>query len=107
MLARAVLAPDRLPRSPLGRSVQASPRQIAPSLFESGSEGTVAVPMTVFIRETVRARLTGEEAPPNTIAFLAPNEPSGLGVAAFHGPESASAPMLRIILTISDGVTPP
>jgi len=107
MLARAVLAPDRLPRSPLGRSVQPVARQIAPDLFRSGTEGTVAVPMTAYIRETVRARLTDDVPPPSTIAFLSPSEPSGLGVAAFHGPGSASPPMLRIIFTISDGVTPP
>jgi hypothetical protein len=107
LAARVVLAPDRLPRSPLGRSVQPVARQIPSSRFVSGEEGSVEIPLTRYIQEIVGAMREGEAGPPRTVALLSQVEPRGLEIATFQAPGSAGSPMLRLVFTISGGVTLP
>lgn len=107
MSARVVLAPDRLPRSPLGRSVQPFARPLDPLLFQSGSDLTVEVPMTRFVQELAAALRADEEGPPATIALLSQPEPGSLDLATFRLPGGFGSPQLRLILTISEGVTLP
>jgi hypothetical protein len=107
LAARVVLAPDRLPRSPLGRSVQPAPRQVTPTRFVSGGEGRVELPLTRYIQEIVDAMRRGEDGPPRTVALLSQIEPRNLEVATFQAPGSAGSPMLRLVFTISEGVTLP
>lgn len=107
LAARVVLAPDRLPRSPLGRSVQPQLREIASAAFGEEGGTAIEIPMTRYIQELVEALENPDATTPRHVAFLAPNEPSGLEVGAFAPPGGPGAPRLRLILTLSEGVTLP
>jgi hypothetical protein len=105
---RPVLAPELLPRAPLGVPASVQPRRIPPTVFRFGSETRVEVGLTRYIRDLIREP-DPEAAPiPNTLSLVSTSEPSGLGVATFAGPAAAQgAPRLRLILTRSDGVSLP
>jgi len=107
LAARVVLAPDRLPRSPLGRSVQAAPRELNPNVFGEAGGTSVEIPMTRYVQELVAALRNPDLTPPDHVAFLTPSEPLGLEMGAFAAPGSPGEPVLRLILTISEGVTLP
>ncbi|CAN5669552.1 hypothetical protein BH23GEM11_BH23GEM11_11160 [soil metagenome] len=104
---RPVLAPDLLPRSPLGVPVQMQPRRVPPSAFEGAAGTRIEVPLTRFVRDFIRGPGPGQDPIPSTLSLLSGPEPFGLGVATFEGPGSAGAPRLRLILTRSDGVSLP
>jgi hypothetical protein len=103
---RPVLAPELLPKSPLGNPIQIFGRRIPPSVFQpEGAGAAFEIPVTRFVREL----LVGTDARGNPVPFavsiLGAPEPSGLGVLTFAGPGSPDAPVLRLILTRSPGVT--
>ncbi|TVP47287.1 MAG: hypothetical protein EA350_05420 [Gemmatimonadales bacterium] len=104
---RPVLAPDLLPRAPLGVPVQTQPRRVPPSAFAGAAGTRVEVPLTRYLRDLIREPLPGQDPIPNTVSLLAGTEPSGLGIASFAGPGREGAPRLRLILTRSDGVSLP
>jgi hypothetical protein len=104
---RPVLAPELLPRAPLGAPVQAQPRRVPPSAFEGAAGTRVEVPMTRYVRDVIRGSGPGEDPIPSTLSLLSGTEPFGLGIATFAGPGMEGAPRLRLILTRSDGVTLP
>jgi hypothetical protein len=95
---RPVLAPERLPKAPLGSSI-AGPtgRALAPSLFNTPQQ--VTIPITSF----VRGQLTGETQdglpPPRALALLSFLEPASVYFGSFAGPGEAGAPLLRLIVT--------
>ncbi len=116
MDVRPALAPDRLPKSPLGPSVQPSIRRIPATAFLGDAGVTVEVPMTRYFRDLLggvepepgEGTGVGESsAVPSTLTFLSPSEPVSLGFGSFVGPGSAGEPFLRLILTLSDGVSLP
>jgi hypothetical protein len=107
LAARVVLAPDRLPRSPLGRSIQPRTRQIVPNFFTSEGQGSVELPVTQYLQEILVAMRAGEAGPPRTVALLSQSEPRGLEIATFQAPGGPGSLMLRLVLTISEGVTLP
>jgi len=106
---RPVLAPDLLPRAPLGVSIQPLPRRIAPSAFgPAGLAAPVEISLTRFVRDLLEDRRS--ESPqglPRVVSLTTASEPSGLGVAAFAGPDTPQRPRLRLILTRSEGVSLP
>lgn len=105
---RPALAPDRIPRSPMGPSVQAAPRAMAPEGFQAGGMARVEVPMTAFVQSILREPGSESEDPvPTTVVLLSPAEPTGLGFASLIGPGREGEPFLRIILTLSEGVQLP
>lgn len=105
---RPALAADRIPRSPLGSSVQPIPRVLTADAFEAGGGSRVEVPMTRYVRDLLRADEDEEgEAVPNTLAILAAPEPGPFPFATFAGPGQEGEPFLRIILTLSEGVQLP
>jgi hypothetical protein len=107
LAARVVLAPDRLPRSPLGRSIQPQTRQLVPNLFTSDGLRSVELPVTQYLQEILVAMREGGEGPPRTVALLSQSEPRNLEVATFQAPGSPGSPMLRLVFTIAQGVTLP
>lgn len=104
---RPALSPERVPRSPLGAPVQAGPRQLVPEAFREEGLREVEIPMTRYIQEVIRGLRDPDEAPPTTLALLTQPEPRSIEVGTFQGPGSPGQPRLRLIITISDGVTLP
>lgn len=99
--ARAVLAPELLPKSPLGSSlVGGLGVSIGPNAFGATPGQTIEIPVTTFIRALVDG--SGEKV--NDIALLTPIEPFSLGFGSFAGPGEVGAPQLRLILTVADTV---
>ncbi len=104
---RPVLSPERLPRSPLGSPVQALGSRIPPAAFQPGGARRVEVPVTRYVRDLLRGPPEGQQPLSPVLAVLSVAEPATLEVASFSGPSGASPPVLRLILTITEGVTLP
>ncbi len=104
---RPVLSPDRLPRSPLGSPVQALGRRIGPEAFVPGGGQVVEIPMTRYVRDVMNRSEPGATPTPNTISILSLVEPTTFEFASFFGPGTSSPPRLRLILTLSEGLTLP
>lgn len=105
--ARPVLAPERLPKSPLGGPVDVAPAPVAPAAFRSEEPATVRLPMTRFIRQVLEGETPAGDPAPETLFLVDGLEPSGTGYGAFVGPGGEGAPVLRLILTEGGGVTLP
>jgi hypothetical protein len=99
--ARAVLAPELLPKSPLGTSLVGAPGvPIGPDGFGDVAGQTVTIPVTTFVRALFDE--SGEKVP--DLVLLTPLEPLSIGFGTFVGPGQPGAPRLRLILTVSDTV---
>ncbi len=105
--ARLVLAPDRVPRSPLGGPVLPDVRSVPPGAFEVGGDRRVELPVTAYLADLLRDPEEEEEPLTATIALLSAQEAQGFGFARFAGPGQEGAPFLRLILTLSEGVELP
>lgn len=100
--ARPVLAPELLPKSPLGSSlIGGLGVGIAPASFADGGSQTVSIPLTAFVRALVNDSVTDKV---RDVVLLTPFEPLSIGFGSFEGPGSAAPPTLRLILTVSDTV---
>lgn len=102
---RPVLAPELLPKSPMGPPIQVFGRRIPPDAFRGEAGVLYEVPVTRFVRDVLTGVDFRGNAVPFAVSLVAAPEPSGLGVLSFAGPGSAEAPTLRLILTRSPGVT--
>lgn len=101
---RTVLAPDRLPKSPLGSSFVGSfGHSVPPSAFGDEAGVPVAIPVTTFVRALL-APDTAATPPPTDLALLSLLEPLSLAFASFVGPGEPGAPVLRLIITAPDTV---
>lgn len=110
MEVRAVMAPERLPKAPLGslEGLLGPPReQMAPSLFASESGSQVTVPLTGYIRNLLVGETSVGVPVPTTVALMSVFEPLSIGFASFAGPGDEGAPFLRILLTLGEEVTLP
>lgn len=104
MDVRPVLVPGLLPRSPLGLSLVPEGRPLPPDYFGPGAAQTVEVPITLFIQDLIRgSRLSGETAPTG-ISLLSSFEPLSLDFHTFGGAGGGDAPVLRILITETNGV---
>ncbi len=100
--ARAVLAPELLPKSPLGTSlVGGLGVSISPSAFAEESGRTITVPVTSFVRALFDG--SGSEIV-RDLVLLTPLEPFSIGFGSFAGPGTDGEPSLRLILTVADTV---
>lgn len=105
--ARPALAADRIPRSPLGSSVQPAPRVLSAAAWGENLGRRVEIPMTRYVQELLTPLDEDTDPTPNTLALLSAVEPGTFPFATFAGPGQEGAPFLRIILTLTEGVTTP
>lgn len=103
---RPVLAPERLPRSPLGTTLLPQGRFVGPEIFLEGGETFIEIPVTSIVRR-IADWVPGGDPPPSTLSLISASEPSGIGVATFGRIGTPNAPVLRLILTSSETVTIP
>ena len=97
---RSVLAPDRLPRSPLGPSFSGVVgRALSPDAFGDGAPQQVSIPITDFVIAQLQGEPQGGVGPPTALAILALPEPSSIAFAPLAGPSEPGAPFLRLIVT--------
>lgn len=100
--ARAVLAPELLPKSPLGTSlVGGLGVSIAPASFGAEAGRVVSIPVTAFVRALVDDSV-GQKV--RDVVLLTPFEPLSIGFGTFVGSGEEGAPRLRLILTVTDTV---
>ena len=110
---RGVLAPDFLPKSPLGSplfvgsSGEPVGTRVPPFAFAPGGARTVEIPLTPLVGDLVRGETPSGGEPTATIALLALFEPLTLGYGSFVGPGEPGEPFLRMIITVSEQVVPP
>lgn len=105
--ARPALAPGHIPRSPLGSSVQPAPRVLTALAWGDDLGRRVEIPMTRYVQELLAPQDERPDPTPNTLALLSASEPDGFPFATFAGPGQEGEPFLRIILTLTEGVTTP
>ena len=102
---RMVLAPDLLPKSPLGPTVVGFAGEIlAPELFGAEAGSILEVPITSLVRDLVRGESISGDPVTNSIALLSLFEPLSLEFVTFEGEGSLTEPELRLILTFSNGI---
>jgi hypothetical protein len=104
---RPVLSPEHLPRSPLGMTVQSIPTFLDPGIFAPGEETLVELPMTRYVRDLLREPQPGGDPVPSVLALMTGFEPWALEPATFWGVGSELEPVLRLVLTVSDGLSLP
>ncbi len=97
--ARRVLAPEILPKSPLGSSLLGVVGHAAPpEWFGERAGEAFEVPVTGFVRELLDPDSSNARA---SLSLLSVLEPASLEYGAFHGPESPRAPELRLLLSFA------
>jgi hypothetical protein len=98
---RPVLAPAALPKSPLGASLVGQ-AALAPEAFGAAPGEPLEIPITNFVRAILDAE--AGETPPTELAVLSVVEPLDLAFVEFDGPDDPGAPVLRLLVTVSDPV---
>lgn len=113
--ARAVVAPEVLPKSPIGEALFLDDlgRVIGASVPFAGFAGTptaVELAITPLVQDLVRGKTADGSRPSPTVALLslgcppdlsACRETRSLSYAAFAGPGETGEPYLRLVLTVS------
>lgn len=104
--ARAVLAPERLPKSPLAAPFLAGGfgQAVPPSAFGEGAGEEVALIITPFVRDLARDTTATGAPAPDHLALLSLFEPLSISYASFAGPGQQGEPYLRMIVTTADTV---
>ena len=101
---RSVLAPDFLPKSPLGPSRSGPFGTLVPhEWFHSPAGEIVELAVTGLVRDLLRGETVDGDPVSNTIAVLSAFEPLSVEYVSFDGPTSPAAPALRIVLNFSLG----
>jgi hypothetical protein len=105
---RAALAPERLPKSPLGGPL-AGLRGKALAAIQFQSSQTVTIPITSFVLQQLGVADDDGDGlpPPRSLALLSYLEPASISFVNFAGPGEAGEPRLRLILTASPVVELP
>lgn len=106
---RPVLDRDALPKAPLGAALVGGGGVRMPGpLFSSGVGSAVELPVTTMVRDLITGTDPSTGLPySNTLALLTPSEPGSIAYASFHGPGTAFAPVLRLVVTVGPSVELP
>lgn len=103
---RPVLAPERLPKSPLGARLSSGSEAIPPGAFGQGGARQVSIPVTTYVQDLIRGETAAGNPVSPTVALVSSPEPRSFGFGVFAG-EGDAPPFLRLILTLTDGVSLP
>ena len=99
---RSVLAPDFLPKSPLGPSRSTPFGTLVPDeWFQPPASEVLEIPLTGLVRDLLRGESVDGDPVSKTIAVLSVFEPLSVEYMSFDGPTSPFAPSLRIVLNFS------
>lgn len=98
---RSVLAPEILPKSPLGPSWLPRPELVPHEIFAPPAGEVLEIPVTGLVRRLLREETDDEDPVGNTVALLAAFEPISVEYMTFEGAGSPGAPSLRLVLTFS------
>jgi hypothetical protein len=102
---RAVLEPERLPKSPLGISLAGFTGVSVPFEYFGDEVGSVVeVPIGGYVVELIRGETSTGGEVERTMALLSSQEPLSLPFGEFYGPGSPFEPEIRLILTLGGGV---
>jgi len=119
---RPVLSPERLPRSPLAFPVAcptgSCPMLLPPTVVEEDDFGVapdalVVLPLTRYLRDLLQDQEAVADPVPSTMALLFGLDAfTGLEMrpmqhATFWGPGTELEPVLRLVITVTDGVPAP
>ncbi len=99
---RSVMAPQVLPKSPLGPSRVGLGGKIVPhGLFEPPGGELLEIALTSLVRDLLRGETASGDPITNTVAVLSTFEPLSVEYLTFEGASSPNAPGLRIILNFA------
>ena len=99
---RSVLAPEILPKSPLGPSRSGPFGTLAPhEWFQAPAQDIAEIPLTGLVRDLLRGETVDGDSVSNTIAILSAFEPLSVEYMTFDWASSPGAPSLRIVLNFS------
>lgn len=102
---REILAPERLPKSPLGSSLSGTfGVSFAPEFFGDLAGTRVEIPLGAYVADLIASKSQPELEVPGTLVLLSTQEPSSLPYGSFFGAEGADAPEIRLIITVGQGV---
>lgn len=102
---RPVLDPSRLPKSPLGGSlVGVYGVHLGPEDFGENDGVEVGIPLGQYVAAVLQAKSDPELQVPGSLALLSAFEPLSLYFISFDGPDTATGPELRLILTVGEEV---
>ncbi len=106
---RPVFDRSTLPKTPLGNSLFTASvgKRLGPELFTSETETEVEIPITSFVRTLLQPDSTSAIPPPHTLALLSTFEPVSIAFAAFYGPATLQAPVLKLVITAGRSVELP
>lgn len=102
---RSVLAPDRLPKSPLGPPLVLGRRvDVDPAAFVGDGGRELELPITPFVRDQLRDSTSSGGDPATTVSVLSVPEGRSFDLAWFSGPAGVDPPFVRVILTLADSL---
>lgn len=114
-----VLAPEVLPKSPIGPSIfidgsgLTNGARVSGEAFVPGGTRKVEIPITPIVENLFNGTTPSGETPSSTVALLSYRcfeeagicrEPASIGFGSFAGVGEPGEPYLRLILTVSDAV---
>lgn len=99
---RSVLAPEVLPKSPLGSS-RIGAQEVPPDLFAAPAGEVLELPVTTLVRDLLRGETVSGGPISSSAAILTAAEPYSIDHLTFEGAESPLAPALRVILIFARG----
>jgi hypothetical protein len=77
---------------------------LPPELFSAGGEDDLTLSLGAYIVDLIRGETVLGDRVPTTLALLSLFEPLSLQYVSFEGPDSENPPVLRLILTVGEGV---
>jgi hypothetical protein len=100
---RPVLDRGALPKAPLGGALSGIElgTAVPPELFGTGEGTLVDLPITRYVQIFLAGSDPSGRPPPTTLAIMSATEPETFTFGSFFGPGPTNAPVLNLVLTVS------